>query len=64
MKYPRQISMPSGIQLWLEEQLEARGIDARVYSNYILSVLSNDSSELSVKPKDRQVRTLIDELRT
>lgn len=56
--------MPSGIQLWLEEQLEARGIDARVYSNYILSVLSNDSSELSVKPKDRQVRTLIDELRT
>ncbi|XP_054265227.1 uncharacterized protein LOC128988064 isoform X2 [Macrosteles quadrilineatus] len=63
MKYPRQISMPSGIQLWLEEQLEARGVDARVYSNYILSVLSNDSSELSVKPKDRQVRILIDELR-
>lgn len=48
MKHPRQ---ESGIQLWLEEQLHARGIDAAVYSKYILSVLSNESSRNSIKPK-------------
>uniref|UniRef100_A0A1B6H5F9 Uncharacterized protein n=1 Tax=Homalodisca liturata TaxID=320908 RepID=A0A1B6H5F9_9HEMI len=62
MKCPRKSSMPSGIQHWLEEQLEARGFDAAIYSKYILSVLCNSSSDLPIKPKDPAVKTLIDEL--
>uniref|UniRef100_A0A1B6KYR5 Uncharacterized protein n=1 Tax=Graphocephala atropunctata TaxID=36148 RepID=A0A1B6KYR5_9HEMI len=62
MKCPRKSSMPSGIQHWLEEQLEARGFDASIYSKYILSVLCNSSSEFPIKPKDPAVKTLIDEL--
>lgn len=43
MKYPQLVSMPSAVQNWLEEQLEARGIDAAIYSRYILSLLRPDT---------------------
>lgn len=42
MKYPQLVSMPSAVSDWLEEQLEARGLDA-VYSHYIISLLHSDS---------------------
>ncbi|KAG8273764.1 hypothetical protein J6590_014403 [Homalodisca vitripennis] len=59
MKCPRKSSMPSGIQHWLEEQLEARGFDATIYSKYILSVLCNSSSDLPIKPKARNSFQLV-----
>lgn len=36
---------PESILDWLEEQLENRGIDAVVYTRYILSLLQEDDSE-------------------
>lgn len=45
MKYPQLVSMPSEVSDWLEEQLEARGIDAVVYTRYILSLLHRDSAD-------------------
>nr|CAD7199058.1 unnamed protein product [Timema douglasi] len=46
MKYPQLVPMPSAVQDWLDEQLEARGIDAVVYTRYILSLLQRDSADL------------------
>nr|CAD7430687.1 unnamed protein product [Timema monikensis] len=46
MKYPQLVPMPSAVQDWLDEQLEARGIDAVVYTRYILSLLQRDSTDL------------------
>ena len=46
MKYPQVVSMPAAVQDWLDEQLEARGIDAVVYTHYILSLLQRDSLDL------------------
>ena len=46
MKYPQLVSMPSAVQDWLDEQLEARGIDAVVYTRYILSLLQRDTLDL------------------
>nr|CAD7452033.1 unnamed protein product [Timema tahoe] len=46
MKYPQLVPMPSAVQDWLDEQLEARGIDAVVYTRYILSLLQRDSVDL------------------
>ncbi|KAJ4439227.1 hypothetical protein ANN_07347 [Periplaneta americana] len=43
MKYPQLVSMPSAVQDWLDEQLEARGIDAVVYTRYVLSLLQRDT---------------------
>ncbi|XP_049833219.1 uncharacterized protein LOC126276266 isoform X1 [Schistocerca gregaria] len=47
MKYPQLVSMPSTVQDWLDEQLEARGIDAVVYTRYIFSLLQRDTLDLS-----------------
>lgn len=46
MKYPQLVSMPSAVSDWLEEQLEALGIDAVVYTRYILSLLYRDSIDV------------------
>lgn len=54
MKYPQLVSMPSEISDWLEEQLEARGIDSVVYTRYILSLLHRDSVDVVCSDLDRQ----------
>lgn len=46
MKYPQLVSMPSAVSDWLEEQLEARGIDSVVYTRYILSLLHEDPTDV------------------
>jgi len=56
--------MPSGIQHWLEAQLEARGIDSTIHSKYVLAVLCNDSADPLINtPKDSKVKYVIEELR-
>lgn len=68
MKYPQLVSMPLAVQNWLEEQLEARGIDAAIYSRYILSLLRPDtfdhpdSFDLSTNTKNCGIESLVDEL--
>lgn len=52
MKYPQVVSMPSAVSDWLEEQLEARGIDSVVYTRYILSLLHRDSTDLICSDQD------------
>lgn len=47
MKYPQLMRMPSDVSEWLEEQLEQRGIDAIVYTRYVLSLLLYSSSSSS-----------------
>jgi hypothetical protein len=61
MKYPQLVSMPSAVQDWLDEQLEARGIDAVVYTRYILSLLQRDTLDLpddflAISPNKVRVR--------
>lgn len=51
MKYPQVVSMPSLVSDWLEEQLEARGIDAVVYTRYILSLLHTHTIDV-IYPDD------------
>lgn len=63
MKYPQLVSMPSAVQDWLDEQLEARGIDAVVYTHYILSLLQTDTLDfpddlLAISPNKVKVRNL------
>ncbi|XP_018327290.1 uncharacterized protein LOC108738385 isoform X2 [Agrilus planipennis] len=71
MKYPQLISLPSEISDWLEEQLEARGIDAVVYTRYILSLLHRDTADIICSYQDNQfkaydkdcgIESLVDEL--
>lgn len=49
MKYPQLVQMPRDVEDWLEEQLKARGLDAVIYSRYIVNLLKqnywNDPSE-------------------
>ncbi|RZC35177.1 DUF4603 domain containing protein [Asbolus verrucosus] len=52
MKYPQLVSMPSAVSDWLEEQLEARGIDAVVYTRYILSLLHSDTVDVIYSDED------------
>lgn len=52
MKYPQLVSMPSAVSDWLEEQLEARGIDAVVYTRYILSLLYRDPVDVICPDQD------------
>lgn len=52
MKYPQLISMPSAVSDWLEEQLEARGIDAVVYTRYVLSLLYKDPVDVICPDQD------------
>lgn len=52
MKYPQLVSMPSAISDWLEEQLEARGIDSVVYTRYILSLLHRDPADVVCHEQD------------
>lgn len=62
--------MPSTVQDWLDEQLEARGIDAVVYTRYIFSLLQRDTLDLSddlltlssSKSKKFGIEKLVDEL--
>lgn len=43
MKYPPvRLAMPQGVCDWLEQELESRGIDAVVYTRYVLSLLRKD----------------------
>ncbi|XP_063231795.1 uncharacterized protein LOC134536133 isoform X2 [Bacillus rossius redtenbacheri] len=70
MKYPQLVPMPSAVQDWLDEQLEARGIDAVVYTRYILSLLQRDTLDLlddplSLSPSKEKkfgIEKLVDEL--
>lgn len=52
MKYSQIVSMPSAVSNWLEEQLEARGIDAVVYTRYILSLLHSDAVDVIYSDED------------
>ncbi|XP_071055743.1 uncharacterized protein [Onthophagus taurus] len=65
MKYPQLLSMPTAVSDWLEEQLEARGIDAVVYTRYVLSILYRDPVDVicserelqfSPQPNNKEVR--------
>lgn len=51
MKYPQLVSMPSAVSDWLEEQLEARGIESEVYTRYILSLLRAHTLDV-IYPED------------
>lgn len=52
------VSMPSIVSDWLEEQLEARGIDAVVYTRYILSLLHTRTIDLISPDDDLQLSPL------
>lgn len=52
MKYPRLVSMPSAVSNWLEEQLEALGIDSAIYTRYILSLLHADVLDVIYPEED------------
>lgn len=52
MKYPQLVSMPTAVSDWLEEQLEARGIDAVVYTRYVLSLLYRDPIDVICPDQD------------
>lgn len=43
--------MPSAVSNWLEEQLEALGIDSAIYTRYILSLLHADVLDV-IYPED------------
>ena len=45
-------SLPSSVKNWLGHELEVRGIDAVIYSRYILSILQQDSIELEYSDTD------------
>ncbi|KAJ8920458.1 hypothetical protein NQ315_005326 [Exocentrus adspersus] len=71
MKYPQLVSMPSAVSDWLEEQLEARGIDAVVYTRYVLSLLHTHTVDVIYPDEDLQfsrlkknceIESLVDEL--
>lgn len=55
MKYPQLVSMPSAVSDWLEEQLEARGIDAVVYTRYVLSLLHTHTVDAIYADDDQLV---------
>ncbi|KAK4882746.1 hypothetical protein RN001_006065 [Aquatica leii] len=63
MKYPQLVSMPSEISDWLEEQLEARGIDAVVYTRYVISLLNRDSVDIVSPDQDLHFTQLNKEVR-
>jgi hypothetical protein len=63
MKYPQLVSMPSAVSDWLEEQLEARGIDAVVYTRYILSLLHSDTVDVIYSDEDLHFSHLKKEVR-
>lgn len=52
MKYPQVVSMPSAVSNWLDEQLEARGIDAVVYTRYVLSLLHSHTVDVLYPDED------------
>lgn len=52
MKYPQLVSMPSAVSDWLEEQLEVRGIDALVYTRYVLSLLHTHTVDVICSDED------------
>nr|CAH7717085.1 unnamed protein product [Callosobruchus chinensis] len=51
MKYPQAVHIPSSVSDWLEEQLEARGIESVLYARYILSLLRTHTVDV-VCPDD------------
>lgn len=48
MKYPQSVPMPRDVEDWLEGELEARGIDAVVYTRYILSLMQQDTLDFEL----------------
>ncbi|XP_013387382.1 uncharacterized protein LOC106156599 [Lingula anatina] len=55
----REASMSTSVQSWLGHELEVRGIDAMIYTRYILSILQQDSVEVDYQdpfhsPKKRE----------
>ncbi|KAJ8981773.1 hypothetical protein NQ317_002367 [Molorchus minor] len=63
MKYPQLVSMPSAVSDWLEEQLEARGIDAVVYTRYVLSLLHTHTIDVIYPDEDLQFSRLKKEVK-
>lgn len=45
---PVDATLPASVKSWLGQQLELRGIDAVIYTRYILSILQQDSRDLEV----------------
>lgn len=50
MKYRGVRALPASVALWLEQQLEERGIDSIIYTRYILSLLQDDSFDINDLP--------------
>lgn len=63
MKYPQLVSMPSAVSDWLEEQLEARGIDAVVYTRYVLSLLHTHAVDVIYPDEELQFSRLKKEVK-
>uniref|UniRef100_A0A0A9WU75 Uncharacterized protein n=1 Tax=Lygus hesperus TaxID=30085 RepID=A0A0A9WU75_LYGHE len=53
MKFRGVGALPSSVALWLEQQLEERGIDSAVYSSYILSLLHRQPVDLTDLPPSK-----------
>ena len=47
-------ALPASIKTWLGQQLELRGIDAVIYTRYILSILQQDSRDLELGDQERR----------
>lgn len=62
MRYPHLVSMPSAVSDWLEEQLEARGIDAVVYTRYVLSLFYRDPIDVIYPDTDFHINNNIDKV--
>ena len=52
--------LPASVHSWLDHELEQRGIDAVIYTRYILSLLQQDQREWEVvdaPPSKREARS-------
>lgn len=53
MRFPQLSAMPaSSVREWLDHELELRGIDAVIYTRYILSILQQDNYNLEPQERD------------
>ena len=45
---PLEATLSTPVQNWLGHELESRGIDAVIYTRYILSILQQDNYDIEV----------------
>ncbi|KAK9509169.1 hypothetical protein O3M35_006543 [Rhynocoris fuscipes] len=57
MKFRGANTLPPSIALWLEQQLELRGIDSVIYSRYIISLLNDETFDLNDHKKGNKKLT-------